>query len=143
MAGVLIDKNHQAGKAVEKNPTVEYFHIPCNLTIYPNTKFIQIAMSVPAQRQAWSESERQAIRDYATAHPGSSWRTIKRWFEGIDPTKVLTQSQISRTLNPKRAVPPMQHVQKLLPTAKRMRRGKFPRAQKWSFAAREGFAILE
>ena len=34
-----------------------------------------------APRQAWLESERQEIRDYATAHPGSSWKGKKRWFE--------------------------------------------------------------
>jgi len=54
------------------------------------------------QRQAWSESERQEIRDYAEANPKSTWRTIKHWFEGAHPNKGITQSQISRILNPKR-----------------------------------------
>ena len=81
-------------------------------------------------RQAWSESERQEIRNYATSHPGSSCSSIKRWFEAPYPDTVLTQSQISQTLNPKRARGPSDadivNVQKLLPTGKRMRRGKFP-----------------
>ena len=43
------------------------------------------------------------IRDYAAAHPEATWRSMKRQFEATHADKTLTQSQISRTLNPKNA----------------------------------------
>jgi len=80
------------------------------------------------QRQAWSESECQEIRDYAEANPKSTCCTIKRWFEGTHPNKEITQSQTSRILNPKRPRGPSDApiIQKVLPTTKRLRTGKFP-----------------
>ena len=54
------------------------------------------------QRQAWSESKRQAIRTYAVHNPAITWRSIKRWFETNNPAQELTHSQISNILNPKR-----------------------------------------
>ncbi|KAF8418723.1 hypothetical protein EV426DRAFT_715294 [Tirmania nivea] len=54
------------------------------------------------QRQAWSEVERKAIKTYADTNPKTTWRQIKRWFESEHPNKTLTQSQISKILNPKR-----------------------------------------
>ncbi|RPB21153.1 hypothetical protein L211DRAFT_851752 [Terfezia boudieri ATCC MYA-4762] len=96
------------------------------------------------QRQAWSESERQAIRTYAAENSGTTWRFIKRWFEAQNPNKELTQSQISNILNPKRPrgpsdVDPVQ-VQKLRPDSKRIRTGRYTEfipvatvnAKKWS-----------
>ncbi|RPB24692.1 hypothetical protein L211DRAFT_143014 [Terfezia boudieri ATCC MYA-4762] len=81
------------------------------------------------QRQAWSESERQAIRTYVAENPGTTWRYIKRWFEAQNPNKELTQSQISKILNPKTPrgpsdVDPVQ-VQKLRPDSKRIRTGRY------------------
>lgn len=40
--------------------------------------------------QAWTEAERQAIRYYAAQNPKTTWRLIKRWFEGNHPNKELT-----------------------------------------------------
>ncbi|KAF8427942.1 hypothetical protein EV426DRAFT_714825 [Tirmania nivea] len=57
------------------------------------------------QRQAWSESERQAIRTYAAENSGTTWRYIKCWFEAQNPNKELTQSQISKILNPEHPPP--------------------------------------
>ena len=82
------------------------------------------------QRQPWSETERQAIRAYAADNRGCTWRTVRRWFlsQPQNMDKKITQSQISRILNPKRPrgpsdVDPVQ-IQKLLPTSKRLRTGK-------------------
>lgn len=54
------------------------------------------------QRQAWLESERQAIRTYAEQNPRITWRAIRRWFETNNPAKELTKSQTNEILNPKR-----------------------------------------
>ena len=54
------------------------------------------------QCQAWSEVERQAIKTYAGTDPKATRRQIKRWFESEHPNKILTRSQISKILNPKR-----------------------------------------
>ncbi|KAF8429407.1 hypothetical protein BGX38DRAFT_411862 [Terfezia claveryi] len=66
--------------------------------------------------------------------PKATWRYIKRWFEAEYPNKDLTQSQISKILNPKRPrgpsdVDPVQ-VQKLRPESKRIRAGKYPKLER-------------
>ena len=81
------------------------------------------------KRQTWSEAEWQAIWTYAKQNPKSTWRHIKRWFESANPKKELTQSQISKILNPKRPRGPADldslQIQKLHSESKRIRTGNY------------------
>ncbi|KAF8442555.1 hypothetical protein BGX38DRAFT_1144147 [Terfezia claveryi] len=86
------------------------------------------------KRQGWTEEERKEIYDYASAYPDLTWRGIKRWFEDKFPNKILTQSQISKILNPtKRPRGPSdastldpQQVQQSRRDRKRLRTGQYP-----------------
>lgn len=86
-----------------------------------------LSTQTPIQRHPWTEAERQAVRDYAATHPGTTWRYIKRWFESTYPSKQITQSQISKFINSKRPrVPSDSQIGKLQPTTKRLKTGKHP-----------------
>ena len=52
------------------------------------------------KRQGWTEEERKEIYQYAHTHPNPTWRGIKRWFEDKHASKISSQSQISKILNP-------------------------------------------
>ena len=64
-------------------------------------------------------------------NPKATWRQIKCWFELGNPNNNLTETQISKILNPKIPRGPsnldLVQVQKLRPEAKRIKSGKHPK----------------
>jgi len=96
---MLIDKKYPAQhNAATQHCDTQHCHTYNTTSKFPNQ--YNMPASGVLKRQGWTEVERKEIYDYANTQPDLTWRGTKRWFEGKYPSKILSQSQISKILNP-------------------------------------------
>ncbi|KAF8418268.1 hypothetical protein EV426DRAFT_577619 [Tirmania nivea] len=80
-------------------------------------------------RQAWTAKERDDIRSQHLVHPGQSYQDIKQRFNEKYAPTIISKSQISKIINPKRpqgastSIPTQPR--KIQPAAARVRSGKW------------------